>query len=381
MRPTIVTAALMAISVLIGSFGIERIFAADQNAAAAQRDRIVVESIMRLADIDVNKDPRLSATVKRYLATLGSDPKQLKIINQLKLTGMGSNLISLATSWGQTTQAVQALDLALEQSVGPEIEKTLTAPDASPLQSGIAKTLGLSKRGDARELLQRVLVGEATNSQVRIDAASGLVESVDGQKFLINLAKSGKLPGEAKLLIGPTLRNSKDESIKTAANELFPAMKTSKAPLPPVTELAKKIGDLGHGKALFDSVATCNQCHMVGDQGKNVGPALTEIGNKLSREAMYVSILDPSAGISHNYEAYTALLEDGNIVTGLLVSETDSLLILKDPKGIERSMNRSDIEEYKKQEKSLMPENLQETMDEQGLVDLIEYLMSLKKSA
>jgi len=214
-----------------------------------------------------------------------------------------------------------------------------------------------------------------------MDAATGLADNVNGQKFLMELAKSGKLPAEAKLLIGPTLRSSQDESIKSAANELFPAMKTSKAILPPVTELAKRTGDVLQGKTLFDSVATCNQCHMVGTQGKNVGPALTEIGDKLSKEAMYVSILDPSAGISHNFEAYTALMEDGSIVTGLLVSETESTLILKDPKGIERSMDRKEIEGYKKQEKSLMPENLQETMDEQGLVDLIEYLVSLKKNA
>ena len=39
------------------------------------------------------------------------------------------------------------------------------------------------------------------------------------------------------------------------------------------------------------------------------------------------------------------------------------------PKGKEKFANES-----------LMPENLQETMSEQGLVDLVEYLMSLKKS-
>jgi len=366
--------------VAVASITSQPVLATDPPASSSQRDRIIVEAALRLDDVDVTKEPRLEAIVRRYLTTLGLDPKQLKIIKQLKIAGMGNTLISLATSWGQTTQSVQALDIALEQGAGSEIEKLLTATDASIMHSGIAKTLGLSKRGDAREMLQRVLVAETTASQVRMDAASGLTEAVEGQRFLIDLAKNGTLPAESKLLIGPTLRASKDETIKTAANELFPPIKTSKAPLPPITELAKRMGDIGHGKALFDGVATCNQCHMVGDQGKNVGPALTEIGNKLSREAMYVSILDPSAGISHNFEAYTALLEDGSIVTGLLVSETDSVLTLKDPKGIERAMNRSDIEEYKKQEKSLMPENLQETMDEQGLVDVIEYLLSLKKS-
>jgi putative heme-binding domain-containing protein len=357
----------------------ERLVATDSDSVSAQRDRIVAESAIRLKDFDVNKAPQIAAAVRRHLATLGNDPKQLRIIKQLKLAGMNDRLLELATDWGQSTQAVQSLDIAMEQGVGPELEKQLSSIDASGKQSNIAKLLGLSKRSDAKSILQKVLVHPSTISQIRMDAATGLADNVKGQKFLLDLAKAGKLPAEAKLLVGPALRSSQDQAVKSAAEELFPAMKTSKAPLPPVTDLAKRTGDLVHGKALFDGVATCNQCHMVGAQGKNVGPALTEIGDKLSREAMYVSILDPSAGISHNFEAYTVLMEDGSIVTGLLVSETESNLILKDSKGIERSMDRKEIDEYKKQEKSLMPENLQETMDEQGLVDLIEYLVSLKK--
>ena len=57
-------------------------------------------------------------------------------------------------------------------------------------------------------------------------------------------------------------------------------------------------------------------------EGKQIGPDLTEIGSKLSREAMFESILYPSAGISHSYETFTAELADGNVVTGLKVSET-----------------------------------------------------------
>ncbi len=97
-------------------------------------------------------------------------------------------------------------------------------------------------------------------------------------------------------------------------------------------------------------------------QGKNVGPDLTEIGSKLSREAMLVSILDPSAGISHNFENYAALTEDGNTINGLLVSKTDAQVVLKDAQGIERTIASEDLAQFKKLEKSLMPENLHEAL-------------------
>jgi len=52
---------------------------------------------------------------------------------------------------------------------------------------------------------------------------------------------------------------------------------------------------------------------------------------------------------------------------------------LKDAKGIERTIPAAELEEFRKMEKSLMPENLQETMSESDLVDLVEYLTTLRK--
>jgi hypothetical protein len=54
-------------------------------------------------------------------------------------------------------------------------------------------------------------------------------------------------------------------------------------------------------------------------------------------------------------------------------------VIIKDSKGIERTIPSNDLDELQKQEKSLMPENLQELINEQELVDVVEYLMSLRK--
>jgi putative heme-binding domain-containing protein len=62
-----------------------------------------------------------------------------------------------------------------------------------------------------------------------------------------------------------------------------------------------------------------------------------------------------------------------------LVSKTESGVTLKDAKGIERTTPASELEEFLKMEKSLMPENLQETMSESDLVDIVEYLTTLRK--
>ncbi|MFN9853469.1 MAG: c-type cytochrome, partial [Planctomycetota bacterium] len=214
---------------------------------------------------------------------------------------------------------------------------------------------------------------------VRVESAVGLARNKTNHATLIDLARAEKLPAEAKALIGSALRASEDGELRKAAEQLFPMLKSNQNPLPPIDVLAKKKGNADNGRKLYFGASTCSQCHMVGKEGQNVGPSLTEIGDKLTREAMYVSILSPSAGISHNYEAYTARNADGEVVTGLLVSKTESGVTLKDAKGIERTIPAAELEEFRKMEKSLMPENLQETMSESDLVDLVEYLTTLRK--
>ena len=119
---------------------------------------------------------------------------------------------------------------------------------------------------------------------------------------------------------------------------------------------------------------------MVNNQGSSVGPDLSEIGSKLARDAMYTAILDPSAAISHNYENYAVQTLDGKLVTGLLTSESDEKVVLKSAEGVPVEIAREDIDEMKKLEQSLMPEDLARPMSEQDLVDLVEYLTTLKKA-
>ena len=83
----------------------------------------------------------------------------------------------------------------------------------------------------------------------------------------------------------------------------------------------------------FRGVGTCANCHIVNKFGKDVGPDLSEIGSKLSREAMYTSILDPSAGISHNYENYIVVTASGQVINGLKMSETPDEVVIRTPRG------------------------------------------------
>jgi putative heme-binding domain-containing protein len=95
---------------------------------------------------------------------------------------------------------------------------------------------------------------------------------------------------------------------------------------------------------------------------------------------MYLSILDPSAGISFNYETWAVRTLDGTTLSGVLVSQTDDTIELKTAEAIVHKLARDDIDQLKKQTISLMPADMQKLLKAQDLVDIVEYLATLKKS-
>ena len=87
-------------------------------------------------------------------------------------------------------------------------------------------------------------------------------------------------------------------------------------------------GDAAHGKDVFKT-ATCVTCHIVNGEGTNFGPELSEIGTKLPKEAIYTSILYPSAGISMGYEGWIISTKDGDDLDGMIASQTADEIVLK----------------------------------------------------
>ena len=168
--------------------------------------------------------------------------------------------------------------------------------------------------------------------------------------------------------------------MKGEIDALFPPPPARNAkPLPPLAAMLKWKGNAARGKAIFNGIAKCNTCHVVDGQGKEVGPNLSEIGSKLSREAFFEAILYPSAGISHNYETWTASTVNGNAISGIKVSETPTELVLRGSDAIARTLKKSEVEELKKQPTSLMPADLQNAMTAEELIDVVEYVQTLRK--
>ena len=208
-----------------------------------------------------------------------------------------------------------------------------------------------------------------------LGAIKGLGRNTAGQHVILAAAQDGKLPEGAKSAAAAVLSTSTDEAIRTAAATALPAGAVAKPPA--IADLMKKPGDATKGEIVY--LTYCFVCHQVNGKGIDFGPALSEIGNKLPREALFDSILNPSAGISAGFEGWDVKMKDGNRYLGIIASETDTELSLRFPGGIIQKFAKSAVASRDKMTLFLTTPNLHTVMHGDDLVNLVEYLASLKK--
>lgn len=339
-------------------------------------ESLVVEAVMRTGDpVERSKQAKVQQALQNQLRTAPRDRK-IMLLRSLYVEDRTAQLIELASADSIDNASLAAAEMLIDSPQDSWLG--LLAKKEDPQAVRLAESISAAR--NATPLLKKLIDDKQYDSPIRVAIAKGLGRTPTGAHKLLEMAEAGTLPAEARLAVGSLLRGNKDEAIRTKATELFPPPKTkSAAPLPALTELLKRNGDVAKGAEVYKTSGQCSKCHQIGTEGKNVGPNLSEIGGKLAKEAMYVAILDPSAGISHNYESYSALTLDGQVVVGLMISQTDQEVVLRNGEGIDQRLKKADVEELKKSEKSLMPENLMESMTVDELVNLVAYLQSLKK--
>jgi putative heme-binding domain-containing protein len=357
-----------------------RLPAADETTAAAAKDHAVVEALLRLPSGTLAKHPEQLPAVLRYLSRNIGTTHYINVVRQLNVPAPTDQLVDLLATATDQNIRVAAAKLLIEAEAFEAIQQALHRENADEAAAA-ARALWSAWHRQTFVLLQGIVADTSSNLQVRIAAAEALGRSEPGQKFLLQRAQRGEIDDSLLLTLTNSLLESKTAEIRAAAEQVLPKTITAKSEkLPPISELAGMRGERSQGQVVFSTIGTCNKCHKVNGEGKEVGPDLSEIGSKLSREDMLVAILNPSAAISHNYETYGLLDVDGRVLSGLLINQTDREVTIRNAEGIDETVATEDIEQLKKQPLSLMPADLQKAMSLQNLVDLVDYLASLRKA-
>ena len=359
-------------------------------ASADDTRRLVAFRALRSAKLDVfalceslAKDK--SPAVRREVAIALRDFKTPAAI---------AVLVTIAQQFdGQDRAYLEAIGLAAtdrEAAVHAAIAKAMSAPalEWSPAYAWL--TWRLHPASAVRDIRARLLSGKLDETDLKRDlttlaftrsaeAAGTMVELSLNKKFTqVDLAKwwlgnrKGNLwkPFDIDGIV--KARGGDASAAKLVASDLPPEMPGAKA-LAPVEAIAALKGDVAKGKA---SAAVCYACHKFDGKGIDFGPDLTTYAKQQSLESLILNIAQPSNNISHGFEGTRVVLDDDMVITGMVLSSGDPLMV-KSMGGVVQSIPRQRIKEEKHLDRSLMFAPSQMGLTEQSVADIAAYLRSL----
>jgi putative heme-binding domain-containing protein len=129
------------------------------------------------------------------------------------------------------------------------------------------------------------------------------------------------------------------------------------------------------GKELFYGKVGCATCHTVFDHGGHVGPDLTSY-DRSNLDSMLLSIVNLSAEIREGFENYIITTKDGRTLDGFKVDENAKVFILRGIDGQNTVIPLEKIKSRRVSPRSIMPEGLLDSLQEEELRDLFAFLAS-----
>lgn len=151
-----------------------------------------------------------------------------------------------------------------------------------------------------------------------------------------------------------------------------------------IADEAKKKGDAKKGALLFHSPSlACANCHANGAgvvADDSVGPHLAKFEDRPSDQELIESILKPSAKIRRGYETIRVLTTEGQVSVGVLISQSDDRVVMRDPSTRRVvTFEGDEIEQAAVSDISVMPAGLVNQLSgRQSFLDLLRYLMEIR---
>lgn len=326
---------------------------------------------------NVTVTPALRAKLNEVLKTYENRIEYVEMAKSFALKEKAPNLLAMGIHEPDSLAGKEALKLISSWNQYDLFKNTFAKKDAS---ESIALTKGLQAQmydKNVIAIVQRVAMDSTNKMSVRSAAIRAFGGNGESEKVLLELAKHKKIPSDLMNVAASVFQNVWRTDIRAEAAKYVPLPTTKGGTsLPDIAELELKKGNASNGKDVFKNV--CSSCHKINDVGTNFGPALSEIGDKLSKGAIYKSILFPDQGISFGYEGYSIKLKDGSEAFGMITSESESEIEMTYMAN-KQVVKKSEVVSKTQLGNSLMPSNLQAAMTEEELVDLVEYLSELKR--
>ncbi len=318
-----------------------------------------------------------SATFKavfpKVLAEIKNPHDYFDIVSRYNLKNQKAKLLSLAMTYPDSTLGKEAANILIATNGVADVLPLLKNNDKETAMKAL-NAFAHSENPAIMKTMAALILDKNNPEDLRLFAIETL-SSWNGDPFIWeNLVINKKATGDIKTAILKRLSGSWRSGIRTDAMKMLSTDSGSES-LGTIAELAKLNGDAVNGKTVYNSY--CQTCHLIGKEGNNFGPGLSEIGTKYGKEGLLASILNPSAGISFGYEGHILTMKDGSEMQGIVASQTENEIMLKMPGSNEMTkIKRSDVVKNTEMKESMMPKF---QFKKQEIIDLVAYLSTLKK--
>jgi putative heme-binding domain-containing protein len=222
-------------------------------------------------------------------------------------------------------------------------------------------------------------------AEQKSDAVQTLASRANYAKALLNAVSEKTIPkADITAFTARQIASIKDDAVAKQLAEVWGDVKVSssqrkekiantKASLS--AEVLSK-ADPSLGRQLF--MKNCATCHKLYHEGQSVGPELT--GSQRSNlDYLLENIIDPSAAVAKEYKMVQFYMADGRVVSGIIKTETAETVTVRTVNE-EVVLSKTDIDERKATELSVMPEGLLDTLSAQDVQALIRYLQSKEQA-
>ena len=227
------------------------------------------------------RNPRVREVIAKVLDSAKGTPAFIDLVDQFDVKDRNEEVLAVALQTPNQQSAATAVRILIKNGGTGLIEKALGGPDGGKL----AAALGSSPDRSVSEMLAGMVRDEKRELAARKSAVIAMSKSTQGAQSLLGMIRNNALGADLKSVAASQLHLSTDAKIRRDAAALMPLPPTKDGqPLPPIAKLLQMKGNPTHGQEIYKTV--CFQCHQIKTEGTNFGPALSEVGDKLSREAM-----------------------------------------------------------------------------------------------
>jgi putative heme-binding domain-containing protein len=349
-----------------------------QNTAAG--DTAVRKLVLNhLEETAVRNSTLAQHALKELLAAMANNPDDsyIQLIRRYGIKTQHANLLKLAIEQPDRSLGKNAAGLLFKLDGTSQIWKTINSNDTIA-QKQLLGAIGSVGSTEAIDMLQQIAFSKKYRGFVGEQAAMRIGNSYSGEERVLQLLKNMKVPAGLVPAVVKGVARAWRGAVREEAASYLPkqAGATESAP-PSMQDLVALKPHRTAGQEVFKTY--CATCHIAGNSGYDFGPALTEIGSKLPKEALLEAIVHPSSGIGFGYEGWMLKMKDGSANSGIVKSKTETDIELMMPGGTKKNIRTSDIDAMQQLKGSMMPEGLHKSFSPQDMADLLEYLAELKK--